>query len=113
MLTGAIGALLIFGLGLLDIGAGLIAVGAGVGWAVTLALLWGGGRTLIARRTTRMAAATSLAAAAVVAGFVVDWAWARVEGGVLDPAAYIEQRYGPLAILIAAAALVVAALRAR
>ncbi len=113
VLTAAAGALLIFGLGLLDIGAGLIAVAAGVGWAVTLALLWGGGSTLIARRTTRVAAAGTLAAAAVVAGFLVDWGWARVEGGVLDPVAYIEQRYGPLAILVVAAAVVAAALRAR
>ena len=112
-LTGAAGALLIFGLGLLDIGAGLIAVGAGVGWAVTLALLWGGDSTLIARRATRVAVAGSLAAAAVMAGFLVDWGWARVEGGVLDPVGYVEQRYGPLAVLVLAAALVAAALRAR
>ena len=113
VLTGAVGAVLIFGLGLLDVGAGLIAVAAGVGWAVTLALLWGGGSTVIARHTTRVAVAGTLAAAAVVAGFLIDWSWARVEGGVLDPIAYIEQRYGPLAILVVAAALAAAALRAR
>jgi len=112
-LTGAVGALLIFGLGLLDVGAGLIAVAAGVGWAVTLALLWSGGPTIFPVRATRIAVAVSIGAVAVMAGFLVDWAWARVEGGVLDPVSYIGQRYGPLALLILAAAVVAAALRAR
>ncbi len=112
-LAGAIGALLIFGLGLLDVGAGLIAVAAGVGWAVTLALLWGGGSSVIPTRGTRITTAATLAAASVVAGFLIDWGWARVEGGVLDPIAYFDQRYGPLAIVVIAAAVVAAALRAR
>ncbi len=113
ILVGAIGALVIFGLGLLDVGAGLIAVAAGVGWAVTLALLWGGGSTVFPTRGTRTATAATLAGASVVAGFLIDWGWARVEGGVLDPIAYFDQRYGPLALLVIAAAAVAAALRAR
>jgi hypothetical protein len=112
------GALVIFGLGQVDLGPGLLAASAAVGWAVALALLWGGrngdgnGAALL-DRGTRMAVAVGLAAAAILLGFVLDWAWARAEGGVLDLPSYLDQRYGPLAWLNVLVAAAVAALRAR
>lgn len=109
----AAGALLFFALGLLELGAGLIAPAAAVGWAVALALLSGGARRASGDRRTQMVLAATLGAAAIVIGFLLNWAWARGEGGVLDPLAYMDQRWGPLALVDVLAAAVAGALRAR
>ncbi len=49
--------------------------------------------------------AGALAGGSVVLGLLLGWAGARVEGGVLAPLEYLDQRYGPLAwlnVLVAA-----------
>jgi hypothetical protein len=106
------GAALFFGLGLVDIGVGTLAAAAAVGWVVALALIWGGGANPRARRT-RVVIAGGLAGGAVALGLLVGWAWARVEGGVLPPLEYLDQRYGALAGLNVLLAAIVAAWRAR
>ncbi len=112
-LAAAGGALVIFALGLVEIGPGLIAVSAAVGWAVALALVWGGAGTGVGNRGTRMAIAAALGATGIIAGFLLNWGWSRGEGGVLDPAAYLDQRYGLLAIADIVVAAFAGALRAR
>ena len=113
VVAAAVGALVIFALGLVEIGPGLIAVSAAVGWAVALALVWGGAGTGIGSHGSRMAVAAALGATGIVVGFLLNWGWSRAEGGVLDPAAYLDQRYGLLAILDIVVAALAGALRAR
>ena len=104
------GALLIAVLGSFDIGAGLLAVSGFIGWAVGIALIVGG---VPAGGRRRMGAwAAGLAAGSIVLGFVFLWAWSRVEGGVMDPIAYLDERFGPTAWLNIVVAAVVAWLRA-
>jgi hypothetical protein len=106
------GAALFFGLGLVDIGAGTLAAAAAVGWIVAMTLIWGAGASPSGRRT-RMTLAAGLAGGAVALGLLVGWAWARVEGGVLPPLEYLDQRYGPLAWVNVLLAAIIAAWRAR
>jgi hypothetical protein len=108
-LVAVAGALLVAVLGSFDIGSGLLAVSAFVGWAVGLAIIWGG--TPGGRGRTG-AWSAGLAAASIVAGFVLLWIWSHVEGGVMDPIAYLDVRFGPVAWLDIAVAAVVAWLRA-
>jgi len=107
------GAVLFLGIGLVDIGAGTLAAAAAVGWAVALALIWGGDGAGIPGRPARMAVAGGFAAGAVVLGLLLGWVWARAEGGVLPPLENLDQRYGPLAWLDVVVAAGVAAWRAR
>lgn len=107
------GALVFFGLGLVDIGPGLLAASAAIGWAVALAILWGGDGPGLPQGAARMAVAGCLAAAAIVVGFVLNWAWARGEGGTLDLFGYLDQRYGAIAWANVLVAAVVGAWRAR
>ena len=102
-----------FGLGLVDIGPGLLAASAAIGWAVALAILWGGEGPGLPKGATRMAVAGGLAAAAIVVGFVLSWAWARGEGGTLDLFGYLDQRYGAIGWANVVVAAVVGAWRAR
>jgi hypothetical protein len=107
----AIGALLVAVLGSFDIGPGLLAVSGFIGWAVGVAIVWGGvpGGGARGRRGWWSA---GLAAGSIVVGFVVLWAWSHVEGGVLDPIAYLDERFGPIAYLNIVVAAAVAWLRA-
>jgi hypothetical protein len=107
----AIGALLVAVLGSFDIGPGLLAVSGFIGWAVGVAIVWGGvpGGGARGRRGWWSA---GLAAASIVAGFVLLWVWSHVEGGVLDPIAYLDERFGPVAYLNIVVAGAVAWLRA-
>ena len=107
----AVGALLIAVLGSFDIGAGLLAVSGFIGWAVGVSIVWGGvpGGGARGRRGWWSA---GLAAASIVAGFVLLWVWSHVEGGVLDPFAYLDERFGPIAYLNIVVAAAVAWLRA-
>jgi len=107
------GAALFFGLGLVDVGAGTLAAAVAVGWIVAMALIWGGGDSSPWSRRTRIVVAAGLAGGAVALGLLVGWAWSRVEGGVLPPLEYLDQRYGPLAWLNVLVAAVAAAWRAR
>jgi hypothetical protein len=112
ILVAAGGAALIAVLGSFDIGAGLLAVAAFIGWAVALAVVWGSDPAP-EQRGRRAAAAVALAAGSVVAGFVVLWAYSHTEGGVMDPVAYLDERFGPIALLDILVAGVVAWVRAR
>ena len=66
---------------------------------------------MIARR--RVAVAGVLGAAAIVAAILLmNWAWSRGVGGVLDPWTYVDERYGPLALVDVVVAAIAGALRA-
>ena len=106
------GAALIALLGSFDIGAGLLAVSAFIGWAVAVAVVWGGDPTP-GRRRRRVSLAVALAAGSIVVGFVVLWAYSRTEGGVMDPVAYLDERFGPIALIDILVAGAVAWVRAR
>jgi hypothetical protein len=106
------GAVLFFLLGLVDLGAGLLVIAAFVGWIVALALVWWG-RDAVADARLRVALAAFLGGWAIVAGIVVDWVYALVQGGVLGPLDYVAQRYGAIALLAILLAAGVAAVRAR
>lgn len=107
------GAVVFFALGLVDIGAGTLAAAGAVGWAVALALIWGGDGAGLPGRGARMTVAGGLAAAAVILGLLLGWAWSRTEGGVLPPLDYLDQRYGALAWINIVVAAVAGAWRAR
>lgn len=106
------GAVLFFVLGLLDLGLGLVVVAAFVGWITALALVWGG-RDGIPVARTRIAIAAFLGGWAVVAGILLDWVYALIQGGVLGPLDYVAERYGVVALLSVIVAAGVAAVRAR
>lgn len=112
-LVAIVGAVVFFALCLLDLGPGLVAAAAGIGWITALALVWRGEASGFPDRRTRVIAAVTLAVAAIVLGFLLNWAWSRVEGGVLDPIAYLDDRWGLLPWADIAAAGIVAGLRAR
>ena len=107
----AVGALLVAVLGSFDIGAGLLAVSGFIGWAVGISIVWsgvpGGGA-----RGRRGLWSAGLAAASIFVGFLLLWVWSHVEGGVLDPIAYLDERFGPIAYLNIVVAAAVAWLRA-
>ncbi len=107
------GAVVFFVLGLLDLGPGLIAVAAFIGWATALALVWRGRDAGIQDAPTRMSMAAFLGGWAIVAGIVLDWLYALVQGGVLGPLDYVTQRYGLVAIVAILVSGGVAAYRAR
>src|SRR3954453_13422965 len=93
--TAAVGAIVYALLGEINLDPGLVIVAAVVGWAVALALIWGAGVAAPIPRQALIAAA--IAGGAIVAGLLLAWAISRVEGGVLDPVGYTNERYGPLA----------------
>jgi hypothetical protein len=108
--TGALYAVI----GSFDLGAGLLAVAAFAGWAVGVALAWGAAGAALRERRPRITIAAVLGASAIVFGFVLLWAWSRVEGGVLDPVGLLDQRFGaPFAALQVLVAAVAAGIRAR
>ncbi len=107
----SIGAVLVAVLGSFDIGAGLLAVSGFIGWATGVAIVWGGVPGGGARGRRGLWSA-GLAAASIVVGLVLLWAWSRVEGGVLDPIGYLDERFGPIAYLNIVVAAAVAWLRA-
>lgn len=87
--------------GILTVTAGLIVVAVFLGW-------------LIGRLVAPPARAALVALAAVVLGLLGIWLFGRIEGGVLDPIAYLDQVQGwPLvaAQLIGAAGMAAAASR--
>jgi hypothetical protein len=101
-------------LGGLDIGPGLLAIGAATGWLVGLLLAGGAspGRGPGAGLARGFGAA-GLAGVAVAAGLLGDGARALSQGGVLSPVDYAGERYGPLAIVVVLAAVIVGFLRGR
>jgi len=109
--TAAVGAIVYALLGEINLDPGLVIVAAVVGWAVALALIWGAGVAAPIPRQALIAAA--IAGGAIVVGLLLAWAISRVEGGVLDPVGYTDERYGPLAYLEIGVAAGLAWLRAR
>ena len=108
----AAGSALVYALlGQVDLGLGLLAIAAFVGWVVAIAIVWGAGAARPIPRQPLIAAL--LGAGAIVVGLLLAWAWSRVEGGVLGPLDYTDQRYGPVAYLEILVAGAVAGLRAR
>jgi hypothetical protein len=112
LLVAVVGSLLVAVLGSFDIGIGLMAVSGFIGWAVAVAVVWGGtpGDDARSRRATWAAV---LAAGSVAVGFAILWSWSRVEGGAMDPFAYLGERFGPVAYVNVIVAAAVAFLRAR
>lgn len=107
------GGLAFFVLSQLDLGPGLLAVAAFTGWMTAVALVDLDGGAGLKPGARRVVVAVGLAAGAIVAAILLDWAWARVQGGVLGPLDYITQRYGLAALLDVGAAGLMAGLRAR
>jgi hypothetical protein len=103
-----LGALLFALLSQVDLGFGLVAIAMFVGWAVALALVWNG-----APVPRRAVIGAILGAGAIVTGLLLAWGWGRLEGGALDPLAYINERFGVFAWLEVLAAGGVAWYRSR
>lgn len=95
---------------ILLITAGLLAVAAIGGWVVAIAIRTGAGAILTARR--RGVASVVLALAGVVLGQLGLWGYAELQGGALDPLAYLAEVHGflvPLEVLSAGVAAWLAA----
>lgn len=80
--------------GVLALSAGLIVLAAAFGRVVGLATAWGGGPALSPR--ARVAVTLALIADGFILGQLGLWAYSRVEGGVLDPLAYLGETFGVL-----------------
>lgn len=114
VLVAAIGGVVVFLVGNLDVGAGLLALSAAVGWTTGLALAEGRrGRGGYPPGRTRIVLAAGLAAAAVALAFLALGVLAILEGGVLSPIDYLTNRFGPIVLLDIVVAGVVGAARAR
>lgn len=96
---------------LLLITAGLLAVAAIGGWVVAIAVRTGAGATMPRQR--RVVAAVALALAGVLIGQVGLWWYAELQGGALDPFAYLAEVHGFLVPLELVGAAVAAWLAAR
>ncbi len=104
----------VFGIaGSFDLGVGLVALAAFIGWAVAIALVWGGAAGRPGAPARSAALASAIGVASVVGGLVLLWAWARAEGGVLTPIEYVDERFGWLGVVFLLAAALAAYLRAR
>jgi hypothetical protein len=109
-----LGGLLTLVLGGLDVGSGLVAIAATSGWLAGLLLAGGAapGRGPDAGPRRAVGAAV-LSGGGVALGLLGDGLRALSEGGVLNPVAYMAERYGPLALILVAAAVVAGLLRGR
>jgi hypothetical protein len=99
VLGGAVGFVLLGGI--LLVTSGLVILAAFLGW-------------LTGRLVEPPARAAAVGLAVVVAGLLAIWLWGRVEGGVLDPIAYLLEVEGPIVVvlsLLAGAGLAAAASR--
>ena len=97
--------------GLLAVSSGLLVAAGATGWAVGIALRAGTAGRLAAGRQAQLAVA--LAVLSVGLGQLGLWAYARTEGGVLDPVGYLAEVFGWLVPLELLAAAVVAWATAR
>ena len=90
--VGLIGVILFVVLGgLLAVTAGLVIVAAVIGW-------------ILGRLVSPPWRAAAAGALVVLAGFVAIWLFGRIEGGVLDPIAYLVEVEGPAIVVLALAA---------
>lgn len=85
----AVGGALAIGVlgGLLLLTVGLIVVGAVLGW-------------LLGRLSPSRSTAILLSVGSAVLGLLAIWAIGRLEGGVMDPLAYLLEVHGPLAVIL-------------
>jgi hypothetical protein len=104
----AVGAVLLAVISQVDLGFGLVAIAMFIGWTVALALVWNG-----APIPRRPVVAAVIGGGAIVAALLLAWAWGRLEGGVLGPLDYVNERFGPVAYVEVAAAGLVAWFRSR
>ncbi len=112
MLVGVVGAIAITVLGgIVTLTGGLLVTAGVIGWGTGWALKLGAGGSMTAGR--RAAVAALVAVLAVVAGQVGLWLYAGTEGGVLSLTDYLGETFGPLVLLQAGIAPVVAWLTAR
>ena len=73
--------------GILTVTAGLVILAAFVGW-------------LTGRLVSPPGLAAIVALVAIAAGFLAIWLFGRVEGGVLDPIAYLAEVEGPVVVVL-------------
>jgi len=73
--------------GILTVTAGLVIVAAFLGW-------------LTGHLVSPPGPAAIVALVAIVAGFLAIWLFGRVEGGVLDPIAYLAEVEGPVVVVL-------------
>jgi hypothetical protein len=86
IVIGASAAFVILG-GILTVTAGLVILAAFLGW-------------LTGHLVSPPGLAAIVALVAVVAGFLAIWLFGRVEGGVLDPIAYLAEVEGPVVVIL-------------
>lgn len=86
LMLGGAAAFVVLG-AIVTITAGLVILAAFTGW-------------LTGRLVSPPARATIVALAVVVAGFLGIWLFGRIEGGVLDPLAYLVEVEGPLVVIL-------------
>ena len=98
----------------LDVGAGLVVVAATAGWLAGL-LLAGGAAPGHGPDAGlgRGVGSAALAGGGIAAGLLADGFRALSEGGVLNPVAYVAERYGILAAIVIAVAVAAGLLRGR
>ena len=85
MLAGAIGFVVLGGI--LAVTAGLVIVAAFLGW-------------LLGRLISSPLRAAVVGAGVVAIGFLGIWLVGRIEGGVLDPIAYLDAVEGPIVVVV-------------
>jgi hypothetical protein len=73
--------------GVLAVTAGLVIVAGFLGW-------------LTGRLVSPPVRAALVADVAVIAGLLAIWAFGRIEGGVLDPIAYLAEVEGPIVVVL-------------
>jgi hypothetical protein len=73
--------------GIVTVTAGLVLVAAFLGW-------------LTGRFVSPPGLAAIIAVVAVIAGFLAIWLFGRLEGGVLDPIAYLFEVEGPVVVVL-------------
>ena len=112
-LVATAGAVLFLVIGLTGTDIGLLVVAAFTGWLTALALVWRGRTDGIADGRLRVGVAAVLGGWVVLGGMLLDWAYARLVGGVLGPLEYAWERYGLIALPALVIAAAVAAYRAR
>lgn len=91
--------------GVLALSAGLVVLAAAAGRIVGLAAIWGGGASLSPR--ARVVVTLALLVDGFILGQLGLWAYSQLEGGVLDPLAYLGETFGVLVPVQFAAALLV------
>lgn len=83
--------------GVLALSAGLLVLAVAFGRLIGLAVGWGGGAR--AADATRRGVVLGLVVVGFLLGQLGIWAFARLEGGVLQPLDYLAQTFGPVAPL--------------